>query len=144
MATYYSKQVTDNMPIPSHGTASSLKAAHFQIVLGATLAADVIQLGYLPDYAVPTRITVHHTAAITLITVGTTAAPAGLIASTAVVANTPLTTTVQTELFKNVGLGQRLITATVGVGGGSAGTLNVLVEYLVEDQGVGYPFVAAT
>ena len=145
MPTFSSKQVTDQMPIPSHGTASSLKAAHFQIVLGATAAADVINLGYLPDYAVPTRVTVHHTAAITLITVGTTAAAAGLLASTAVVANTPLTGgIVATELFKNVGLGQRLITATVGVGGGSAGTLNVLVEYLVEDQGVGYPFVAAT
>ena len=144
MATYNSKQYTDQMPIASHGPASSIKAAHYQIALGATLAADVINLGYLPDYAVPTRVTVHHTAAIALITVGTTAAPAGLMASTAVVANTPLTQAVQTELFKNVGLGQRLITATIGTGGGSAGTLNVLVEYLVEDQGVGYPFVAAT
>lgn len=144
MATYNSKQYTDQMPIPSHGPASSIKAAHFQIVLGATLAADVINLGWLPDYAVPTRVTVHHTAAIALITVGTLAAPAGLIASTAVVANTPLTVTVATELFKNVGLGQRLLTATIGTGGGSAGTLNVLVEYLVEDTGVGYPFVAAT
>ncbi len=143
MATFNSQQVTNQMPIPSHGPASSLKAAHFNIVLGATAAADVINLGYLPDYAVPTRVTVHHTAAIALITVGTVASAAGLMASTAVVANTPLTQAVQTELFKNVGLGQRLVTATIGTGGGSAGTLNVLVEYLCEDQGVGYPFAAA-
>lgn len=143
MATYQSRQVTDKMPIPSHGPASSVKAAHFQIALGATLAADVIQLGYLPDYAVPIGVTVHHTAAIALITVGTTAAPAGLLASTAVVANTPLRNAVATEMFKNVGLGQRLVTATVGTGGGSAGTLNVCVEYLVEDAGVGYPLTAA-
>lgn len=144
MATYQSQQVTNKMPIPSHGMASSLKAAHFQIALGATSAADVIQLGYLPDYAVPTRVTVHHTAAIALMTVGTAAAPAGLMASTAVVANTPLTQAVQTELFKNVGLGQRLVQMVIGAGGGSAGTLNVLVEYLVEDAGVGYPITAAT
>lgn len=144
MATFQSQQVARKMPIPSHGDASSLKAAHFQITLGATAAGDVVQLGYLPDYAVPTRVTVHHTAAIALVTVGTTAAPAGLMASTAVAANTPLTQAVQTELFKNVGLGQRLVTATIGTGGGSAGTLNVLVEYLVEDAGVGYPFTAAS
>lgn len=144
MATFQSQQVARKMPIPSHGDASSLKAQHFQIVLGATSAADVIQLGYLPDYAVPVGVVVHHTAAIALITVGTTAAAAGLLASTAVVANTPLRGPVATELFKNVGLGQRLITATIGTGGGSAGTLNVMIEYLVEDQGVGYPFTAAT
>jgi len=144
MATFQSRQIADQMPIPSHGTASSLKAAHFQIALGATAAADVIQLGYLPDYAVPIAVRVHHTAAITAITVGTTAAAAGLVASSAIVANTPLTNAVGTELFKNVGLGQRLITATVGGTGGSAGTLNVCVEYLVEDAGVGYPLTAAT
>jgi hypothetical protein len=144
MATYNSLQVTNKMPVASHGTASSLKGEHFQIALGATSAADVINLGYLPDYAVPVKVTVFHTAAIALITVGTVAAPAGYIASTAVVANTPLTNTVGTELFKNVGLGQRLVTATIGTGGGSAGTLNVFVEYLVEDPGAAYPFTAAT
>ena len=143
MATFKSQQVTSKMPIPSHGDASSLKAQHFMIVLGATSAADVIELGYLPDYAVPVGVVVHHTAAIALITVGTAASPAGLLASTAVVANTPLRGPVGTELFKNLGLNGRLITATIGAGGGSAGTLNVLVEYVVEDQGVGYPFTAA-
>jgi hypothetical protein len=143
MATYRSRQVTDKMPIPSHGYASSLKAQHFQIALGLTLAADVIELGYLPDYAVPVSVTVHHTAAIALITVGTAADPDGLLASTAVVANVPLRGPVAVEMFKNLGLGGRLITATVGTGGGSAGTLNVLVEYVVEDAGVGYPLTAA-
>lgn len=143
MPTFNSQQVTSKMPIPSSGIASSVKAAHFQIALGATAAADVINLGFLPDYAVPIGVVVHHTAAIALITVGTTAAPAGLLASTAVVANTPLRGPVSTELFKNVGIGARLVTATIGTGGGSAGTLNVLVEYLVEDSGVGYPFTAA-
>ena len=143
MATFKSQQVANNMPIPSHGMASGTKSAHFQIALGATTAGDVIQLGYLPDYAVPVEVMVHHTAAITALTVGTTAAPAGLMASAAVAANTPLRTASAPELFKNVGLGQRLVTATVGGSGGTAGTLNVLVQYVVEDQGVGYPFTAA-
>lgn len=144
MATFKSLQVTNQMPIPSHGMGSGTKSAHFQIALGATAAADVIQLGYLPDYAVPVEVIVHHTAAITGVTIGTTAAPAGLMANAAVVANVPLRTASAPELFKNVGLGQRLVTATVGATGGSAGTLNVLVLYVVEDQGVGYPFTAAT
>lgn len=143
MATFQSLQVANQMPVPSHGNASSTKTAHFQIALGATAAADVIQLGYLPDYAVPVEVIVHHTAAITALTVGTTAAPAGLMASAAVAANTPLRTASAPELFKNVGLNQRLVTATVGGTGGSAGTLNVAVQYVIEDQGVGYPFTAA-
>lgn len=143
MATYRSLQVTNKMPIPAHGYASSLKAQHFQIVLGATAAADVIELGYLPDYAVPVNVTVHHTAAITGLTVGTAADPDGLMANAAVVANVPLRTANGVELFKNLGLGGRLITATVGGTGGSAGTLNVLVEYVIEDAGVGYPSTAA-
>lgn len=143
MATFQSQQVTNKMPIPSHGPASSVKAAHFQIALGATAAADVIQLGYLPDYAVPINVTVHHTAAMTGLAVGTVADPDGLMANAAVVANVPLRTASAPELFKNTGLGARLVTATVGGTGGSAGTLNVCVEYLVEDQGVGYPFTAA-
>lgn len=144
MPTFNSQQFTSKMPIPSSGIASSVKSAHFMIVLGATAAADVINLGYLPDYAVPITIRLHHTAAITAITVGTVAAPAGLFASTALVANTPTANAVATELFKNVGVGLRLVTATIGGTGGTAGTLNVCVEYLVEDQGVGYPFTAAT
>lgn len=143
MATLKSRQVTDEMPTPSHGSASSTKSAHFQIDLGAAAAADVIQLGYLPDYAVPVEVIVHHTAAITGLSVGTTAAPAGLMANAAVAANVPLRTASAPELFKNVGLGRRLVTATVGGTGGSAGTLNVLVQYVCEDQGVGYPFKAA-
>ncbi len=144
MATFQSQQVTNKMPLPSHGNASSTKTAHFQIALGATAAADVIQLGYLPDYAVPVEVLVHHTAALTGISVGTTAAPAGLMANAAVAANVPLRTASAPELFKNVGLGQRLVTATVGGTGGTAGTLNVAVQYVVEDTGVGYPFTAAT
>jgi len=143
MATFKSRQVTDNMPIPSHGMASGTKTAHFAIDLGATAAADVIQLGYLPDYAVPVEVLVHHTAAITGLSVGTTAAPAGLMANAAVAANTPLRTASAPELFKNVGIGQRLVTATVGGTGGSAGTLNVSIQYVIEDQGVGYPFKPA-
>ena len=143
MPTFRSRQVTERMPIHSHGDASSIKAAHFQIELGATAAADVIELGYLPDYAVPVDVTVHHTAGITGLSVGTAAAPAGLMANAAVSANVPLRTASGPQLFRNTGLGKRLVTATVGTGGGSAGTLNVMVEYLVEDQGVGYPFTAA-
>ena len=143
MATFKSLQVTNKMPIPSHGAASSTKVAHFRIDLGATAAADVIQLGYLPDYAVPVDVVVHHTAAITGLSVGTAASAAGLMANAAVAANVPLRTASAPELFKNVGLGQRLVQATVGGTGGSAGTLNVAVSYVVEDQGVGYPFAAA-
>lgn len=143
MATFRSQQVTNKMPIHSHGDGSSIKSAHFQIELGAAAAADVIELGYLPDYAVPIEVTVHHTAAITGLSVGTVASPAGLMANAAVAANVPLRTASAPQLFKNTGLGRRLVTATVGGTGGSAGTLNVCVQYLVEDQGVGYPFSAA-
>lgn len=144
MATFKSLQVTNKMPIPSHGDASSAKCQHFQIVLGATAAADVIELGYLPDYAVPVELIVHHTAAITGLSVGTAADPDGLMPNTAVVANTPLRATgACVELYKNLGLGGRLITATVGGTGGSAGTLNVCIFYVCEDAGVGYPLTAA-
>lgn len=143
MAIFKSQQVTDDMPIPSHGDASSLKIQHFQIALGATAAGDVIQLGYLPHYAVPVDVLVHSTAAITGLSVGTAAAPAGLMANAAVAANVPLRTASAPELFKNVGLGARLVTATIGGTGGAAGTLNVSLPYVVEDQGVGYPFAAA-
>ena len=143
MATFNSQQVTDKMPIPSHGYASSTKCQHFSMLLGATAAADIINLGDLPDYAVPVEVIVHATAAITALTVGTVAAPAGLMASAAVAANVPLRTALATDLFKNYGLGKRRVTATVGGTGGSAGTLNVAVFYLAEDRGVGYPFVAA-
>ncbi len=142
MATFQSRQVADKMPIPSHGYGSSTKTAHFQIALGVTTAADIIELGFLPDYAVPVEVIVHSTAAIS-ISVGTVAAPAGLMANAAVAANVPLRSALATELFKNVGLGQRAVRATVGTGG-TAGVLNVCVMYVVEDTGVGYPFTAAT
>ena len=122
--------------------ASSTKTAHFQITLGTTNAADIIELGDLPDYAVPVEVMVHSTAAISL-SVGTVAAPAGLMANAAVTANVPLRTASAPELFKNVGLGQRRVRATVGTGG-TAGVLNVAVQYVVEDAGVGYPLTAAT
>ncbi len=144
MATFTSLAVSQEMPIPSHGDASSLKAVHFQIALGATAAADIIQLGYLPHYAVPVEVIVHHTAAMTGLTVGTAADPDGLMANAAVAANVPLRTALAPELFRNVGTtAPRLITATVGGTGGTAGTLNVCIMYVVEDQGVGYPFTAA-
>ena len=142
MATFNSQQVTDKMPIPSHGYASSTKCQHFSIALGATAAADIINLGDLPDYAVPVEIIVHSTVAITL-SVGTTATPAGLMASAAAAANVPLRSALATELFKNYGLGTRRVIATVGGAGAAAGTLNVAVFYLVEDQGVGYPYAAS-
>ena len=142
MATFNSQQVTDKMPIPSHGYASSTKCQHFSMLLGATAAADIINLGDLPDYAVPVEIIVHSTVAITL-SVGTTATPAGLMASAAAAANVPLRSALATELFKNYGLGTRRVTATVGGAGAAAGVLNVAVFYLVEDQGVGYPYAAS-
>lgn len=143
MATFDSRQVADKMPIPSHGDASSLKVQHFQMALGVTAAGDVLRLGYLPHYAVPVDVMVHHTAAITGLAVGTAADPDGLMANAAVTANVPLRTAAAPELFRNVGRGARLVTATVGGTGGSAGTLNVAVTYVVEDEGVGYPITAA-
>jgi hypothetical protein len=144
MANFQSKQIIDQMPIPSHGYASSVKCAHFQVVIGAAGAnLDTIEFGYLPDYAVPVDVVCKSTAAVAGINVGYATALTGLVAGLALVANVPTRSTAAAALiFQNVGLGQRkVVGAFTGVA--AVGTLDVAVFYLVEDQGTGYPFVAS-
>jgi hypothetical protein len=146
MANFNSVQVTNDMPIPSHGDASSTKCQHFQVTLGAAGAnADTINFGDLPDYAVPVEALIRSTGAIASITVGVPADPDGLFAGAAVTANVPLRSATGTLLGRNIGRGIKRVLGTLG-GVAAVGTIDLFVFYVVEDQGlagVGYPNIAA-
>lgn len=144
MANFQSKQIADNMPIPSHGDASSLKVQHFQVVLGSAGAnADTIEFGYLPDYAVPVQVTCRSTAAVAGIDIGYASDPDGLVDGLALTAGVPAVSTAAAPLlFQNTGRGLRKVIGTF-TGVAAVGTLDVAVLYAVEDYGVAYPYVAA-
>lgn len=144
MANFQSIQVRDDMPIPSHGDASSVKGQHFQVVLGvAGAAADTIEFGSLPDYAVPVEAILMSTAAVAGIDVGFGGDADGLFDGVALTANVPLRTALAPQLFKNTGRGLTPVTGTFNTGAAAVGTLNLMIFYVVEDHGVGYPVVAA-
>lgn len=144
MANFQSKQIQDKMPIPSHGLASYVNVQHFQVILGVAGAnADTIEFGYLPDYAVPIDVVCKSTAAVAGVDIGYAVDTDGLVDGLALTANIPARSTAAAPLvFQNVGVGKRKVVG-VFTGVAAVGTLDVAVSYVVEDQGIGYPYVAS-
>jgi len=148
MATYKSTQVTDQMPIPSHGLASYVNSQRFVVTLGAAITtADVLQFGYLPKFArvldmilKATDVDTGATPAITL-NVGDAGDPDRFFAaSTAGQAGGVVRMSAATGFNVRFDDGV-LITgaAAVNPAAGAAGSLELTVFYAVEDTGVGYP-----
>lgn len=147
MATYRSQQVTDEMPIQSHGLANT-HTVRFPVTLSAAVTtADAVQFGYVPQYArivdavlQSTDIDTNGTPTVT-INVGDAGDvdrffAASTIGQTGGVVRMSVTT----------GFGYRYDTATLITGAfaanaatGAAGTLTLYLTYVVEDDGVGYP-----
>lgn len=141
MANIQSRHISEEMPIPSHGYGANTKCARYQVTMPATANADTIEFGYLPDYAVPVEVVAHCTAAHANIDIGVTGDEDGFFDGAALVANVPLRTALSTLIGKNSGLGKVKVTG-LSNGVGAAGILNLMVFYVVEDQGVAYPYVA--
>lgn len=146
MANFQSKQIIGKMPVPSHGMASKVSCQHFQVALGAAGAnADTIELGFLPDFAVPVDVVCKSTAAVAGMDIGYASDGDGLIDGLALVANVPTRQTgvALPLMFQNTGRGLRKVVGTF-TGVAAIGTLDVAISYLVEDgPGEGYPYVAA-
>lgn len=141
MANIQSFQVQNDTPVASHGLGSDVKVARFQVAMPVTANADTIQFGMLPHYAVPVDATIVSTGTAS-VDVGITGDGDGFFDGITLVANVPQRTALSTLLGKNVGLGGVAVTGLCN-GAGTAGTLNLIIHYVVEDAGVAYPFVAA-
>ncbi len=147
MATYSSPQVTNEMPIQSHGLANT-HTVRFPVTLSAAVTtADAIRFGYVPQYARIVDATLMATdmdsgTALTFnvgdagdvdrLFAGATVGQAGTVARMSV--TTGFGYRYDTE-------GGTLITGAIAVNptGGSAGTITLFLTYVVEDDGVGYP-----
>lgn len=148
MATYQSQQVQDEMPIPSHGEASTVRCQRFKVTIGAALTtADVIQFGYLPKYA---RVVDAILKGTDMDTNGTPTLAFNVGDSGDVdrlfAASTVGQTATIARMTATTGFGHRYDDATLITGApstnaatGAAGTLELFVWYTVEDDGVGYP-----
>lgn len=142
MANVQSFQVQNDTPVASHGMGSDVKVARFQVTVPITANLDTIEFGFLPQYAVPVEVIAHCTAAHANIDIGITGDGDGFFDGVALVANVPLRTALSTLIGKNVGDAPVAVTG-LSNGAGAAGTLNLIVYYVVEDEGVAYPYVAA-
>jgi hypothetical protein len=148
MATYQSQQVSGQMPIPSHGDASSLKCQRFVVSVTAALTtSDAIEFGYLPDYA---RVIDAYVEATDMDTNGTPTLAFNIGDSGDVDRLFAATTAGQaagvTRMSAATGFGHRYDAATLITGApstnaatGAAGTLALTILYVIEDDGVGYP-----
>lgn len=141
MANVQSFQVQNDTPVASHGMGSDVKVARFQVTMPITANLDTIEFGRLPDYAVPIGARIMSTGTAS-VDVGITGDGDGFFDGITLAANVPQQTALSTLLGKNVGLGGVAVTGLCN-GAGTAGTLNLFIEYVVEDAGVAYPFVAA-
>lgn len=141
MANVQGFSVQNKTPIASHGHGGNEKVERFQVTLPITANADTIQFGFLPDYAVITGAEVITTATWSG-DIGITGDGDGLFDGITLAANVPQRTALSTLMGKNCGLGPVAVTG-LSTGAGTAGTMNLIVRYVVEEPGVGYPFVAA-
>lgn len=141
MANIQGFSVAQKTPIASHGEGNDEKVMRFQVTLPITANADTIEFGYLPDYAVVTGAEVIHTA-VFVGDIGITGDGDGLFDGITLAANVPQRTALSTIMGKNVGMGPVAVTGLC-TGAGTAGTMNLIVRYVVEEPGVAYPFVAA-
>jgi hypothetical protein len=142
VANVQSFQVQNDTPVASHGMGSDVKCARFQVTMPITANLDTIEFGYLPQYAVPVEVIAHCTAAHANIDIGITGDGDGFFDGVALVANVPLRSALSTLIGKNVGASPVAVTG-LSNGAGAAGTLNLVIFYVVEDAGVAYPYVAA-
>lgn len=150
MATYQSQQVQDEMPIPSHGLASKVHCQRFKVTIGAALTtSDAIQFGYVPQYA---RIIDAILKGTDMDTNGTPTLAfnvgdagdvdrlfaASTVGQTAAIARMSVTTGFG---YRYDTAGGTLITGapSTNAATGAAGTLELFLFYVVEDDGVGYP-----
>jgi hypothetical protein len=140
MATYKGAQLSPTkMPIPSHGDASSVKCQRFVITAGAAIGtSDVLQFGNLPHYAKVVDAIVLSDQAITL-NVGDAGDADRYFAAQALTANVAARMTVGTGFRTTPALGALLITGAATVASGAATKLELMVFYVIEDTGVGYP-----
>lgn len=149
MAAYKSQQVTNKMPVPSHGDASYLNVQRFVVTTTAALTtADTIQFGDLPAYA---RVIDAYLEATDLDTNGspTIALNVGDAADVDryfAAANTGQAGGV-TRMTVATGFGYRYGKAGGRITGapstnaatGVAGEIALTILYVVEDPGDGYP-----
>lgn len=141
MANAQSYQVQNETPIASHGLGDAVHCARFQVTLPITAAADTIEFGFLPAYAVPVEAILKHTA-VFVGDIGITGDGDGFFDGVTTVANVPLRTALSTLMGKNVGDAPVAVTG-VSTDAGTAGTMHLMVFYKLEDFGVAYPYVAA-
>lgn len=141
MANVQSFQVQNETPVASHGLGSAVHCARFQVTLPITADNDTIEFGFLPAYAVPVELVLHHTA-VFVGDIGITGDGDGFFDGVTTVANVPLRSALSTQIGKNVGAAPVAVTGEA-TGAGTAGTMNLLVFYTIEDVGVAYPYVAA-
>lgn len=148
MATYQSQQVQDEMPIPSHGEASTVRCQRFKVTISAALTtADAIQFGYLPAYARVVDATIKATDMDTngtptlAFNIGDAGDVDRLFAATTAGQAAGIT-----RMTASTGFFYRYDTPTMITGApstnaatGAAGTLELAIYYVVEDDGVGYP-----
>lgn len=148
MATYQSEQVSQKMPIPSHGLGSYANTVRFKVTLGAApTTSDTIQFGYVPKYA---RIVDAILKASDMDTNGTPTlalniGDAGDADRLFAASQVGRTGSIE-RMTATTGFGYRyedktLITgvASTNAATGAAGTLELFLTYVVEDDGVGYP-----
>lgn len=138
MANIQSFQIAQDTPVASHGMGSDLKVARYQVTLPITATNDTIEFGYLPQYAVIVDASLHSGAGTFVGDVGIPADPDGIFDGVTTVANTILRASLATLIGKNVGATPVKVSG-IATGAGTAGILNLMVKYVVEDFGVAYP-----
>lgn len=141
MANIQSFAISNKTPIASHGEGNDEKVMRFQVTVPITANADTIEFGYLPDYAVITGAEIIATSVVVL-DVGVTGDGDGIFDGITLAANVPQRTALSTVMGKNLGMGPVAVTGLCN-GAGTAGTLNLILRFVVEEPGVAYPFVAA-
>lgn len=149
MATYQSRQVQDDMPIPSHGLAVDVKCQRFYVEIGAALTtSDNIEFGYLPDYArvvdaviVATDMDTNGSPTLTLNVGDADDADRYFAAATVGQNGSAARMTATTGFGHRYGKGKHLITGkpAANAATGAAGSIELFVYYQVDDPGVGTP-----
>jgi hypothetical protein len=149
MATYQSRQVQDNMPIPSHGLAVDTKCQRFSVAIGAALTtADNIEFGRLPDFArvvdailVATDLDTNGSPTLALNVGDSGDADRFFAASNVGQAATAARMTATTGFGYRYGRGGGLVTGkpSTNAATGAAGTIDLYVFYVVDDPGAGTP-----
>lgn len=137
MAVFRSDQLIADNPIPSHGMASNVIAQRFRVTVGASAVGDTVEFGYLPHYAKVTDAVIVSTGAVTL-NVGDADDVDRLFAAQVVAANTVVRMTAATG-FRMTPQEPPVLIVGTATAAGAAGVIELIVSYVVENEGVGYP-----